>query len=114
SRSFEGVRALQDVSLELGRHEVVGLIGPNGAGKTTLVNLLTGFDFPTAGSIELEGRDITSWPPHPRGRAGVARPFQRARLFRGRSGPEKGEVAAPGVGAGPREARRRADELLDV
>src|SRR5207253_8606872 len=72
SRSFEGVRALQDVSLELGRHEVVGLIGPNGAGKTTLVNLLTGFDYPSSGSIELEGRDITGWPPHRRGRAGLA------------------------------------------
>ena len=62
SRSFEGVRALQDVSLELGRHEVVGLIGPNGAGKTTLVNVLTGFDFPTAGSVELEDKDVTGWP----------------------------------------------------
>ncbi|HEY2935476.1 MAG TPA: ABC transporter ATP-binding protein [Gaiellaceae bacterium] len=114
SRSFEGVRALQDVSLELGRHEVVGLIGPNGAGKTTLVNLLTGFDFPTAGTIELEGRDITSWPPHRRGRAGLARTFQHARLFRGLSVRENVEVAALGVGAGAREARRRADELLDV
>jgi branched-chain amino acid transport system ATP-binding protein len=114
SRSFEGVKALQDVSLELGRHEVVGLIGPNGAGKTTLVNLLTGFDFPTAGSIELEGNEITSWPPHRRGRAGLARTFQHARLFRGLSVRENVEVAALGVGVGGREARRRADELLDV
>jgi branched-chain amino acid transport system ATP-binding protein len=114
SRSFEGVKALQDVSLELGRHEVVGLIGPNGAGKTTLVNLLTGFDFPTAGSIEFEGREITSWPPHRRGRAGLARTFQHARLFRGLSVRENVEVAALGVGAGGREARRRAEELLGV
>ena len=114
SRSFEGVRALQDVSLELGRHEVVGLIGPNGAGKTTLVNLLTGFDYPSSGSIELEGRDITGWPPHRRGRAGLARTFQHARLFRGLSVRENVEVAALGVGAGEREARRRADELLGL
>jgi branched-chain amino acid transport system ATP-binding protein len=114
SRSFEGVRALQDVSLELGRHEVVGLIGPNGAGKTTLVNLLTGFDFPTAGTIELEGRDVSAWPPHRRGRAGLARTFQHGRLFRGLTVRENVEVAALGVGASGREARRRADELLGV
>jgi len=59
SRSFEGVQALRDVSLELHRHEVVGLIGPNGAGKSTLVNVLTGFDFPDEGRVELEGREIT-------------------------------------------------------
>jgi len=92
----------------------VGLIGPNGAGKTTLVNLLTGFDYPTEGTIELEGSDITSWPPHRRGRAGLARTFQHARLFRGLTVRENVEVAALGVGAAAREARRRADELLDV
>ena len=54
SRSFDGVQAVQDVTLALGRHEVVGLIGPNGAGKSTLVNLLSGFDLPTSGSVELE------------------------------------------------------------
>src|SRR5438270_7267759 len=113
SRSFEGVRALQDVSLELGRHEVVGLIGPNGAGKTTLVNVLTGFDFPTAGSVELEDKDVTGWPPHRRGRAGLARTFQHGRLFRGLTVRENVEVAALGVGAGEREARGRADALLD-
>src|SRR5919197_6642085 len=59
SRSFEGVRALRDVTVELHRHEVVGLIGPNGAGKTTLVNVLTGFDFPDSGAVELERREIT-------------------------------------------------------
>ena len=102
------------MSLELGRHEVVGLIGPNGAGKSTLVNLLTGFDFPSTGSIELEGTDITGWRPHRRGRAGLARTFQHGRLFRGLSVRENVEVAALGVGAGSREARRRAQELLGV
>ena len=47
SRSFTGVHALDDVTLELHRHEVVGLIGPNGAGKSTLVNVISGFDVPT-------------------------------------------------------------------
>ena len=55
SRSFAGVRALADVTLEVRRHEVVGLIGPNGAGKSTLVNVLTGFDRPDTGAVELGG-----------------------------------------------------------
>jgi len=107
------VQALRDVTLELQRHEVVGLIGPNGAGKSTLVNVLTGFDFPDEGSVELEGRDVTRWRPHRRGRAGLARTFQHSRSFRGLSVRENVEVAALGVGAGPREARSRADGLLE-
>src|SRR5205823_397619 len=96
--------ALRDVTLELHRHEVVGLIGPNGAGKTTLVNVVTGFDFPTGGTVELEGEDITAWPPHRRGRAGLARTFQHSRSFGGLSVRENVEVAALGSGARPREA----------
>jgi len=113
SRAFAGVQALRDVTLELHRHEVVGLIGPNGAGKSTLVNVLTGFDFPDEGEIELEGRDVTRWRPHKRGRAGLSRTFQHSRSFRSLSVRENIEVAALGVGAGPREARRRAETLLD-
>jgi len=114
SRSFEGVDALQEVTLELHRHEIVGLIGPNGAGKTTLVNVISGFDYPTAGRVELQGRDITRWRPNRRGRAGLARTFQHSRSFRGLSVRENVEVAALGVRAAPREARRRADRLLDL
>jgi ABC-type branched-subunit amino acid transport system ATPase component len=114
SRSFEGVRALEEVSLDLHRHEVVGLIGPNGAGKSTLVNVLTGFDRPTVGTVELEGRRITAWSAHRRARAGVTRTFQHSRSFRALSVRENVELAALGVGAGPREARRRADDLLEL
>jgi branched-chain amino acid transport system ATP-binding protein len=113
SRAFQGVRALREVTLELHRHEVVGLIGPNGAGKSTLVNVLTGFDFPDEGSVELEGREVTRWAPHRRGRAGLARTFQHSRSFKALSVRENVEVAALGVGASPREARRRADVLLE-
>jgi branched-chain amino acid transport system ATP-binding protein len=112
SRSFEGVHALDDVHLELARSEVVGLIGPNGAGKTTLVNLITGFDFPTTGRVELEERDVTRWSPQRRGRAGLARTFQHGHAFRGLTVRENVEVAALGVGASSRDARTRAERLL--
>ena len=114
SRSFEGVQALEGVDLELAPDEVVGLIGPNGAGKTTLVNLLTGFDLPSAGRVELGATDITRWPPHRRGRAGLARTFQHGRLFRGLTVRENVEVAALGGGVSAGEARHRADRLLDL
>jgi len=114
SRSFEGVRALDDVTTEVRRTEVVGLIGPNGAGKSTLVNVLSGFDAPTSGTVELDGEDVTRWPAHRRGRAGLARTFQHSRSFRNLSVRENVEIAAIGTGTGPREARRRADELLEL
>jgi branched-chain amino acid transport system ATP-binding protein len=111
-RFFEGVHALDGVSLELGRNEVVGLIGPNGAGKTTLVNIITGFDSPDEGSVEMESVDITRWPPFRRGRAGLARTFQAAHSFARLSVRENVEVSALGSGASPSEARRRAVHLL--
>ena len=114
SRSFEGIHALREVTLELARGEVVGLIGPNGAGKSTLVNVLTGFDLPTSGTVELDGRDVTRWTPGRRGRNGLARTFQHSHAFRGLSVRENVEVAALGGGAGPGEARRRAQRLLEL
>lgn len=112
SRSFAGVQALREVSLELGQGEVVGLIGPNGAGKSTLVNVLSGFDRPTSGRVLLEGRDVTRWPAFRRGRRGLARTFQHSHAFRGLSVRENVEVSALGVGASQREAARRTRELL--
>jgi branched-chain amino acid transport system ATP-binding protein len=114
SRSFEGVKALSDVTLEVRRHEVVGLIGPNGAGKSTLVNVLTGFDRPDKGIVQLIGREITGWSAPRRTRAGLARTFQHNRSFGTLSVRENVEVAALGVGAGSRAARRRADRLLEL
>jgi len=113
SRSFAGVQALRDVSLELGPGEVVGLIGPNGAGKSTLVNVLTGFDLPSSGTVELRNRDITRWSAHRRARSGLTRTFQHSRSLRALSVRENVEVAALGVGVGVRESRRRGQELLE-
>jgi branched-chain amino acid transport system ATP-binding protein len=114
SRSFAGVHALRDVTLELRSGEIVGLIGPNGAGKSTLVNVLSGFDRPSSGVVELEGRDITRWRPGRRGRAGLARTFQHSHAFRSLSVRENVEVAALGAGTPPRAARMRAQELLEA
>ncbi len=114
SRSFEGVQALRGVTLELRRGEVVGLIGPNGAGKSTLVNVLSGFDRPTTGTIELEGRDVTRWPAHRRGRHGLARTFQHSHAFRALSVRENVEVSALGVGVAPGQAAARAGRLLGL
>jgi branched-chain amino acid transport system ATP-binding protein len=114
SRSFAGIEALRDVSLELRPGEVVGLIGPNGAGKSTLVNVLSGFDRPTGGRVLLEDRDVTRWSAHRRGRHGLARTFQHSHAFRALSVRENVEVSALGVGASIREAGRRARELLEL
>jgi branched-chain amino acid transport system ATP-binding protein len=113
SRSFDGVQALGGVTLELRRGEVVGLIGPNGAGKSTLVNVLSGFDRPDEGTIVLGDRDVTRWTPNRRARHGLARTFQHSHLFRDLSVRENVEVAALGVGASPRSAAARADDLLE-
>jgi branched-chain amino acid transport system ATP-binding protein len=113
-RSNAGVQALGGVTLELQRAEIVGLIGPNGAGKTTLVNVLSGADRPTSGRIELDGVDVTGWPPPRLARAGLARTFQRGHTFHALSVRENVEVAALGVGEGAAEARRRATDLLEL
>jgi branched-chain amino acid transport system ATP-binding protein len=108
------VNALREVTIELRSGEVLGLIGPNGAGKTTLVNVVTGFDRPDSGTVELEGRDITRWRAHRRGRAGIARTFQGSHSFGGLTVRENVEVSALGTGASAREARRRAGRLLEL
>jgi branched-chain amino acid transport system ATP-binding protein len=103
---------LRGVTVDLHRGEVVGLIGPNGAGKSTLVNIMSGFDRPSAGTVELEGRDVTGWSAHRRGRHGLARTFQHSHAFRALSVRENIEVAALGTGSGSRGAAQRSRELL--
>ena len=75
-----GATIVADVSLEV-RGKFVGIIGPNGAGKTSLFNLLSGLYRPTAGRIELDGRDITHEPPYRRTQEGLGRTFQISSVF---------------------------------
>ncbi|TME09270.1 MAG: ATP-binding cassette domain-containing protein [Chloroflexi bacterium] len=78
---FGGLVALQGVSLDLNRGEILGLIGPNGAGKTTLFNCISGLLNPTEGSIFFESRSLRFAPPHERARRGIARTFQNLQLW---------------------------------
>ena len=81
TKQFGGITAANDVSLSVEKGARHALIGPNGAGKTTIINLLTGVLRPTAGTITLEGRDITNLEPHKRVGLGIARTFQINQLF---------------------------------
>src|SRR5205809_1276963 len=80
-KHFGGIVATDNVSLSVQKGARHALIGANGAGKTTIINLLTGVLRPTAGSISLGGRDITSLEPYRRVRLGIARTFQINQLF---------------------------------
>jgi ABC-type branched-subunit amino acid transport system ATPase component/ABC-type branched-subunit amino acid transport system permease subunit len=81
SRSFGGLKAVQDVSFKLRRNEILGIIGPNGAGKTTLFNLMNGFLRPGTGEILLDGRNMSGRKPHELCEAGIGRTFQIMRPF---------------------------------
>ncbi|HLG68233.1 MAG TPA: ABC transporter ATP-binding protein [Acidimicrobiales bacterium] len=81
--TFGGVRALSDVSIEVGANTITGLVGPNGAGKTTLFGVLSGLLRPDAGRVTFLGEDITGLTPQARARRGLARTFQQPELFMG-------------------------------
>jgi branched-chain amino acid transport system ATP-binding protein len=82
---FGALLALNEVSLEIHRGEIVAIIGPNGAGKTTLLNVISGFYHPHAGRIRFDGRDRTRLSPPDVAELGLARTFQNVALFKGMS-----------------------------
>src|SRR5947207_3484700 len=81
-KSFGGVRAVRDISFEIPHGAVFAIIGPNGAGKSTLLNLMSGVYQPDAGTLRFDGTSLTGMPAHRRVRLGIARTFQKIRLFR--------------------------------
>jgi branched-chain amino acid transport system ATP-binding protein len=83
SKRFGGVQAVDNVSVAVRRGEILSIIGPNGAGKTSLLNMISGFYRPSAGSIWLDGNDITRLRPSQIAAMGVARTFQNIALFSG-------------------------------
>ena len=83
SKHFGGVKAVDNLDLQVERGEIVGLIGPNGSGKSTLVNLVCGVLKPTSGEVIFEGHSMAGQVPSARLRHGIARTFQNIRLFGG-------------------------------
>ena len=81
TRRWGGLVAVNEVSLALVRGEVHAVIGTNGAGKSTLINLLSGEIAPSAGTVELLGRDITGWSQPRRARGGLGRSYQRNTIY---------------------------------
>ena len=81
SRSFGGLRAVDEVSVTLERGSLHAVIGTNGAGKSTLINLLSGELGVSSGSVELRGQDVTRWTQPRRARAGLGRSYQRNTIF---------------------------------
>lgn len=107
--SVGGATIVQDISLSVREGEFLAFIGPNGAGKTSLFNLISGLTLPTAGTIALDGADITDRPAHVRARRGVGRTFQTSSLWPAMSVADHVRLAAQAARGGSYRLWRRAD-----
>jgi len=114
SKSFGGLMAVQNLSMEVEGGEIVGLIGPNGAGKTTVFNLISGFLRPDRGRIAFKGEGILGLPPHEICKRGIARTFQIVRPFANLPVLKNVLVGALNRASGTREAHRIAAESLEI
>ncbi len=127
-RSFGGVHAVKDVSVQVSPGVIKAIIGPNGAGKTTLFNLIAGTLAPQQGEVLFRGKSITAWKPHAVAALGIARTFQTTKLFphmtvlenvmmgrhtRTRSGFLAGMLNLPWTWREDRETQAKARGILD-
>jgi len=112
SRSFGGLKAVQEVSFKLRQNEILGIIGPNGAGKTTVFNLLNGFLRPGTGEILLDGREMSGRKPHELCEAGIGRTFQIMRPFMRMSISDNVVVGAYVRARTDAEARQLASDAI--
>ena len=116
SRRFGALRALSGVSLSVQPGTILGVIGPNGAGKSTLIDVITGHLRPSAGTVFIDGVDLTGAAPWRIAHAGVARSFQIVKPFRGMTVRENVAISAmygPARGVGKRASLELADGVLD-
>jgi ABC-type branched-subunit amino acid transport system ATPase component len=111
SKSFGGLAAVDQASLDVATDEIVALIGPNGAGKTTLFACIAGFIRPDGGSVRFLGRDVTGWRPHHICAQGIARTFQVTQPFARLSVLENVMVGAYHTTGRRREAAARAEDV---
>jgi len=112
TKSFGGLAAIDQVSIDVGANEVVALIGPNGAGKTTLFSCIAGFTRPDAGSVLFLGRDVTGLPPHRICAKGIARTFQITQPFARLSVLENVMIGAYHTTRVRREAEAQAIDVV--
>ncbi len=128
--NFGGVRAVDDVSLDVRQGQIIGIIGPNGAGKTTVLDLISGFVVPTQGRVMLGDEDVTNLSPDARSRLGLGRSFQDARLFSAMTvrqtiatalerhvkvrDPIAAVLLSPAVGLSEKLVAAEAEELIEL
>ncbi|MGA2260585.1 MAG: LPS export ABC transporter ATP-binding protein [Acidobacteriota bacterium] len=112
-KSYRGRIVVSDVSLELGRGEVVGLLGPNGAGKTTTFYMVVGLISPESGKVLLNGSDITGLPMYQRARSGISYLPQEPSAFRKLTVEENLQCIAETLPISPEEQRERVMRLLE-
>jgi branched-chain amino acid transport system ATP-binding protein len=113
SKSFSGLRAVQDVSFEVPEGAIVALIGPNGAGKTTCFNVIAGVYRPDAGEVRLAGKRIDGWPADRICRAGIGRTFQLVKPFAGLTVMENVTVGALNACRSIADARRNSAAVIE-
>jgi len=113
SKSFGGLRALNNVTVELNKGEILAVIGPNGAGKTTLFNIITGYYRPDGGQILFKGKNITGLEPHEKCFRGIGRTFQLVKPFEEMSVFDNVMIGSFNRTRNREDAQRQTQEILD-